>query len=178
MGKKKAKEEYLEKIRPFFVIENVRMLDLNQIKIKQIYVEDDSSDDVKPDQIVYHWSSLLLSNQSEFVCMFSYIKINGIEYASFDNIPIKSGDFCEIKGFPLSAFIRKTVDNTSIGFLDRFFNLYEYKVNFEIKEFENISEGLKKYCHKSIMFSRIDCRINLADRGGKKVQTTDKQALS
>ena len=147
---KKAKKEYLEKIRPFFIIEDVNTVDITQIKVKKIYVNDDSMNDVDPDQIVYHWDSLLISNQSDNVCMISYIKINDTEYASFGNVPIKSGDFCEIRGYPLSAFIRKTVDNISIGFLDKNFNLYEYKVSFEIEEYSNENEGLKKYCHKAI----------------------------
>ena len=159
---KKAKKEYLEKIRPFFIIEDVNTVDITQIKDKNIYVNDDSMNDVDPDQIVYHWDSLLISNQSDNVCMISYIKINDTEYASFGNVPIKSGDFCEIRGYPLSAFIRKTVDNISIGFLDKNFNLYEYKVSFEIEEYSNENEGLKKYCHKAITFSLIDCRTKLA----------------
>ena len=178
-GEKRAKEEYLEKIRPFFVIENVHTLDMDQIKIKHIYVNDDSMEDVEPDQIVYHWNSLLLSNQSESVCMLSYIKVNGIEYASLDNTPIKSGDFCEIRGYPLSAFIRRTVDDISIGFLDRFFNLYEYKVNFKIGEFkiENDNEKLKKYCFKSITFSLIDCGTNLADKSRRKKDANHRKTL-
>lgn len=176
-GERRAKEEYLEKIRPFFVIENINALDINQIKIKRIDVEDDSMNDVKPDQIVYHWSGLLLSNQSESVCMLSYIKVNGIEYASLDNTPIKSGDFCEIRGFPLSAFIRRTVDDISIGFLDKLFNLYEYKVCFEIKEFENSDERLKKYCNKSITFSLIDCGTNLADKSRRKKDGHHRETL-
>ena len=74
--KKKAKKEYLEKIRPFFVIEDATTIDITQIKVKKIYVNDDSMNDVDPDQIVYHWDSLLISNQSDNVCMISYIKIN------------------------------------------------------------------------------------------------------
>lgn len=160
--KKKAKKEYLEKIRPFFVIEDATTIDITQIKVKKIWVNDDSMNDVEPDQIVYHWDSLLISNQSDNVCMVSYIKVNDTEYASFGNVPIKSGDFCEIRGCPLSAFIRKTVDNISIGFLDKNFNLYEYKVSFDIEEYANENEGLKKYCHKAITFSLIDCQTNLA----------------
>lgn len=165
--KRKAKEEYLEKIRPFFVLENEYPPDLSQTKIRKIYAKDDSMGDVMQDQIVFHWSSLLLSNQSESVCMLSYIKVNGIKYASFDNVPIKSGDYCEIRGFPLSAFIRKTIDDISIGFLDKFFNLYEYKMQFNIEEFQDKDERLKKYCNKTIVFSLIDCSTNLASKRRK-----------
>ena len=165
--KRKDKEEYLERIRPFFVLENAYAPDINQMKIKHIYAEDNSMDDVKPDQIVFHWSGLLLSNQSESVCMLSYIKVNGIKYASFGNIPIKSGDYCEIRGFPLSVFIRKTIDDISIGFLDKFFNLYEYKVEFDIGEFQDENEKIKKRCNKTIMFSLIDCSTNLANKRRK-----------
>lgn len=160
--KKKAKKEYLEKIRPFFVIEDATAIDITQIKVKKIWFNDDSMNDVESDQIMYHWDSLLISNQSDNVCMLSYIKVNDTEYASFDNVPIKSGDYCEIKGSPFSVFIKKAIDNISIGFLDRNFNLYEYKVSFEITEYANENEGLKKYCHKAITFSLIDCRTNLA----------------
>ena len=62
----------------------------------------------------------------------------------------------------MSAFIRKTVDNISIGFLDKNFNLYEYKVSFDIEEYANENEGLKKYCNKATTFSLIDCQTNLA----------------
>ena len=34
--KKKAKKEYLEKIRPFFVIEDANTIDITQIKVKKI----------------------------------------------------------------------------------------------------------------------------------------------
>lgn len=174
--KRKADEDHLEKIRPFFVLENAYTSDINQIKIKQIDVKDDSMDNVNPDQIIFHWCSLLLSNQSESVCMLSYIKINGIKYASFGNVPIKSGDYCEIRGFPLSVFIRKTIDDISIGFLDKFFNPYEYKVQFDIEEFQGKDERLKKYCNKTIVFSLIDCSTNLASKR-RKDDGNDRKTL-
>jgi hypothetical protein len=165
---RKTRKEYLEKNRPFFVVENPATLDLSKISIKQLRVSDDSMEDVKPDQIIFHWNSLLIYNMSNNVCMVSYIKVNGIEYKSFDNVPIKVGDFCEIRGVPLSAFIRKSVDTISIGFCDRDFNPYEYRVSFEIKECKNEKEGLEKYCHKAITFSLIDCRTNLAKSKRRK----------
>lgn len=159
---KKSKKEYFEKIRPFFVVETIDGLNVDKAKIKKIWITDDSEKDVAEGQVIYHWNYLLLSNMSESVCMISYIKINDEKYASFDNVPIKPGDFCEIKGAPLSMFSRKSIDNISIGFLDKNFNLYEYRIFFEIKEHTNDVEGSKKYCHKTIEFSLIDCRTNLA----------------
>ena len=159
--KKKDKKAYLERIRPFFVLENPDTLDLSKLNIKKIWVKDDSAQDVQPDQIVFHWDGLLISNMCDSVCMVSYIKINDTEYASFGDVPIKPGDFCEIRGFPFSAFIRKYIDRISIGFLDKDFNLYEYKVAFEVREYQNHVDGWKEYCHKAITFSLIDCRTNL-----------------
>lgn len=175
--KGRAKEEYLEKIRPFFVVENVRASDIDQAKIKHIHFNDDPRKDAKADQIVYQWDSLLLSNQSESVCMLSYIKVNGIECASFDNMPIKPGDYCVIRGFPLSVLVRKTVDDISIGFLDKLFNVYEYKVNFKIKTEDVKNEGLKKYSFKSITFSLIDCATNLTDKSRRKKDGYNRKAL-
>lgn len=161
---KKGKRDYLEKIKPFFVVESTNELNIEKTNIKQIWVNDDSLKDFGGDQIIYHWNYLLISNVGESVCMISYIKINNEKYTSFDNIPIKPGDFCEIKGFPLSAFIKRCIDDITIGFLDRNFNLYEYIVRYEVKEYTGDVGALSKHCHKLIEFSLIDCSNNLAKK--------------
>ena len=154
---KKSRREYLEKIKPFFVVEKISDFDLESIRTKSITIPDDSEKDVDGDKIVFHWNNLIISNMSENVCMVSYIKINGQKYASFDDIPIKPGEFCEIKGYPFSIFIRQYLRNITIGFCDKNFNLYEYPISFQVTEHKNHIIGWEKYCHKEIVFSRIDC---------------------
>lgn len=164
---KKARKEYLEKNRPFFVVEDQGIPDVPCEKIKRIFVDDDNNKVVQPDQIVFLWDGMFISNMSNNLCLISYIRINGVEYKSFDNTPIKVGELCKITGYPYSIYVGKSIDNVSIGFLDRDFNLYEYRAVFEIKEYQNENDSISKYCNKAIYISLIDCRTNLAKKEKK-----------
>lgn len=164
---KKSKKEYLEKIRPFFVVEPPLTMDTEKNR-KSIWINDDYSNADQQGQIVFHLDTLYLSNESESVCMIGYIKINDTEYDALENVPIKAGDLCEIKGAPFSTFIYSSIENISIGLFDKNFNLYEYKVFFEIKDYNNTAKKLEKYKHKGISFNLIDCSKNIASKRRRK----------
>lgn len=165
---KKSRKEYLEKIRPFFVVENENLKSIDVDSIKKIWVNDDSSKELKEVSTIFHWDSLVLSNVCDNVCMMSYIKINNEQYASFENIPIKSGECCEIKGCPLSSYINEKIDNISLGVLDREFNIYEYELKYRINDCKVDNDNLKNYGHKIISFYLIDCGKNLTKRSRRK----------
>lgn len=164
---KKSKNEYLERIRPFLVVENPSSMDPNKERIP-IWINDDSEKSVENGQTLFHWNSLCLSNMGETVCMLGYVKINNTYYDVFDSVPIKADRVCEIKGYPLSTYISNSIENISIGFFDRNFNLYEYNVIFELEESKHIMEKMKKYTNKDLSFTLIDCSKNIASKRRRK----------
>lgn len=173
---KKSKNEYLERIRPFLVVENPRSINQNEEPIP-VWIYDDSKKNVENGQTLFHWNSLCLSNMGETVCMIEYVKINKTYYDVIDIVPVKADRVCEIKGCPLSAYISNSIENISIGFSDRNFNLYEYKVNFELEESKDIMEKMKGYTNKDLSFTLIDCSKNIASKRRRKQYANKRKKI-
>ena len=160
---KKSKIEYLEKIRPFFIVDSNHAAK----DIKMIGFEDDYEKEKESDQILFRWNNLVVSNMSDSVCTFSYIRINDQVYSTSDE-PIKPGEKCEIIGFPFSALMKKTVDCISIGILDKLYNLYEYNMKFRIQDVLKSDKISSVSFDKEIIVEMIECKVNLVKSRQRK----------
>ena len=160
-GNKKAKEDYLERIRPYLAVESVQDIVKKEKEFISVFMVDDSEEESEINT-VYHWNSLVLSNVSESVCIINYAKINGRRYDVYERNPLKTGEVCEIRGYPLSYYLCDSkIENISIGVLDRQFNQYEYKVSFEITDYEEKQKRFPNREEKNIVFRIMDCSNNL-----------------
>lgn len=159
---KKAQQDYLERIRPFFVIETYKTLDLQKNTIKDTYTVKTFEDDYQGNRVI-RWDGLLLSNVSDNVSIIGYVRIDNTKYNCLSMVPVKPGEFCEIHPTVFPILTQNSVSSISIGVYDRLFNLYEYTLSFEI---ERCDEKLRigKYDTKRIVYSSIDCSKNLAER--------------
>lgn len=159
---KKAQQDYLERIRPFFVIETYKTLDLQKNTIKDTYTVKTFEDDYQGNRVI-RWDGLLLSNVSDNISIIGYVRIDNTKYNCLSMVPVKPGEFCEIHPTVFPILTQNSVSSISIGVYDRLFNLYEYTLSFEI---ERCDEKLRigKYDTKRIVYSSIDCSKNLAER--------------
>ena len=172
---KKSLKSYIEKIRPFFVVESLLTTNIEIARIKTAYVSDDSTTVLTPNDTIIHWNGLLLTNVSDAVCVFEYVRIDEYYYEAAEKIPIKSGESIKIMGFPLSSYIRKAkASQITIGVMDRLFNQYEYVLSFELKDSEQ--EGKQKdYTNRDVEFIAIDCSKNVFSK--KKYKKSRKIKL-
>lgn len=170
---RKAKKEYLERIRPYFVVESKSKPDICKKEFIPLYVTDDSEDD-HHNKTIYHWKSLLLTNVSENVCIINYVRIDDKQYNVFEKHPLKAGESCELRGWPLSCYIRDSqIKSISLGILDRQFNQYEYELSFETKATEkNKTQNVNK--QNDFVFLVMDCSKNLFCRRNAKKQQRGK----
>lgn len=154
----RAQREYIEKIKPFFIIEQIEAIDACKGKIKEVCFEDDSCNDPEGTQSVFKWDSLLLSNVGDDICTFDYIKINESKYKFYEDIPIKSGELCMVNGSPSALYIADSIVCISIGIRDKRQNLYEYTVDFQIEKCTNQQHNSYQNSDiKMIRFLRINC---------------------
>ena len=155
---KKAKNEYTERIRPYFVVEQCYLPNAIPKDVSTIYFADDSTNDPIDGDIIYHWNSLLLTNVSENVCLIDYVRIGKTKYNIYDRVPIKASQSIVLKGYPLSTYIcAKGIESVAIGVQDRQQNNYEYDVLFEISDAVPKENRIKKKENKAIVFESIDC---------------------
>ncbi|MBE6818967.1 MAG: hypothetical protein E7517_07430 [Ruminococcaceae bacterium] len=180
-GNNKSKKEYLEKIRPYLVVESVQDIVKKEKEFISVFMADDCKEESE-NKTVYHWNSLLLTNMSESVCIVNYVMINSERYDVYEKKPLKTGEICEIRGFPFSCYLRESqIDKISIGILDKQFNQYEYAISFEIKDCEKKRIEAVGNPEKEIIFNILDCSKNLCKKdsnkknaGGKKYEHNRK----
>lgn len=155
-GNKKSDMAYIERIKPFVVVEQERMFQHDIFK--RISISDDSECDASSNSIILHWNGLLISNVGETVCIVEYIKIDTRIYHCIMKEPLKPGEFGLIIGYPMSCYlVENETLQVSIGIYDRVFNLYEYAVSFDLGNHNNVSEILPNNQHMKIVFKSIDC---------------------
>lgn len=158
---KKSENSYKEKIRPFFVVEPLTTSGFSLEAIKEAVVPDDSARAVMPNDSIFHWEGLLLTNVSDAVCVFEYIRIDDEYYEAIEKAPVKIGVTLNIKSTLLSMYIRsREVSQIAIGVTDRLFNRYEYLVSFQLSNYDE-DGPLKKHVAKSIEITEIDCSKNV-----------------
>lgn len=172
---KKSDKSYKERIRPFFVVEASSTRGMELEAIKTAVIEDDSSEEVSLNDIIFYWSRLLLTNVGEAVCVFEYVRIDDRYYEATEKAPVKPGVSLSITGSPLAMYIKNhTISQIAIGVTDRLFNRYEYLVSFKLYDY-NQEGPLKKHQHKSIEFIEIDCSKNAFDK--KKYEENRRSTL-
>ena len=176
---KKGENEYRERIRPFLVVESLFNTDIDLDSIKQIPVFDDSDGDLTDDDVLFQTEDLLLTNVSDYVCIFEYIKIGDMIYKPLNTVKmaIKPNESFVIDGYPVSWYYRKELTQVVIGLLDRRFNRYEYPLAFVIadaKKDHRMEEILGSHAFKSVRFESIDCSNNLYTASRKKQSKSSK----
>ena len=158
---KKSENSYKERIRPFFVVEPISTSSYSLEAIKEAVVADDSAGVAIPNDMIFHWDGLLLTNVGDAVCVFEYIRIDDEYYEATEKAPVKIGVTLSIKSTPLSMYIRsREVSQIAIGVTDRLFNRYEYLVSFQLSNYDE-DGPLKKHVAKSIEITEIDCSKNV-----------------
>lgn len=158
---KKSENSYKERIRPFFVVEPLSTSSYSLEAIKEAVVADDSAGVAIPNDMIFHWDGLLLTNVGDAVCVFEYIRIDDEYYEATEKAPVKIGVTLSIKSTPLSVYIRsREVSQIAIGVTDRLFNRYEYLVSFQLSNYDE-DGPLKKHVAKSIEITEIDCSKNV-----------------
>ena len=158
---KKSENSYKERIRPFFVVEPLSTSSYSLEAIKEAVVADDSAGVAIPNDMIFHWDGLLLTNVGDAVCVFEYIRIDDEYYEATEKAPVKIGVTLSIKSTPLSMYIRsREVSQIAIGVTDRLFNRYEYLVSFQLSNYDE-DRPLKKHVAKSIEITEIDCSKNV-----------------
>lgn len=158
---KKSENSYKERIRPFFVVEPLSTSSYSLEAIKEAVVADDSASVAIPNDMIFHWDGLLLTNVGDAVCVFEYIRIDDEYYEVTEKAPVKIGVTLSIKSTPLSMYIRsREVSQIAIGVTDRLFNRYEYLVSFQLSNYDE-DGSLKKHATKSIEITEIDCSKNV-----------------
>jgi len=158
---KKSENSYKERIRPFFVVEPLSTSSYSLEAIKEAVVADDSAGVAIPNDMIFHWDGLLLTNVGDAVCVFEYIRIDDEYYEATEKAPVKIGVTLSIKSTPLSMYIRsREVSQIAIGVTDRLFNRYEYLVSFQLSNYDE-DGPLKKHVAKSIEITEIDCSKNV-----------------
>ena len=75
---KKSLKSYIEKIRPFFVVESLLTTNIEIARIKTAYVSDDSTTVLTPNDTIIHWNGLLLTNVSDAVCVLNMYELMNI----------------------------------------------------------------------------------------------------
>lgn len=158
---KKSDNSYKERIRPFFVVEPLSTSSYSLEAIKEAVVADDSAGVAIPNDMIFHWDGLLLTNVGDAVCVFEYIRIDDEYYEATEKAPVKIGVTLSIKSTPLSMYIRsREVSQIAIGVTDRLFNRYEYLLSFQLSNYDE-DGPLKKHVAKSIEITEIDCSKNV-----------------
>lgn len=159
-GNRTVHKEYLSKIKPFLVVDDLQSFENYKDSIKHITFEDDALKEIENiDDKTLFWWDFLLSNVSDDICILNYIKINGEKYKAYSDIPIKPGEMCLVKGYPFSAYHKKQIESIVLGVDDKQFNTYEYSVLFSIGDDDSHKDdSFREYNNKRISFSRIDCR--------------------
>lgn len=148
-----------ERIRPFFVVEDLHRIKIKPEEVVNIGFMDDSPRDAREDSIVFYWDPFIITNVSESIGFIDSIRIDGTGYKALERIPIKPNDSFRIKGFPLSCYVREhIISEISIEVQDRQQNRYEYPLKFELRS--NSNE--KNFCGKlqtnlTIAINDIDC---------------------
>ena len=89
--RKKSAKMYVEKIRPFFVLESSFRTNIDFNTIKNIFVFGDCEQELSYGYKTYRWHEFVMTNVSDYVCLFDFIKINNEIYKSSEIIPIKAG---------------------------------------------------------------------------------------
>lgn len=172
---KKSENSYKERIRSFFVVEPLSTSSYSLEAIKEAVVADDSAGVAIPNDMIFRWDGLLLTNVGDAVCVFEYIRIDDEYYEATEKAPVKIGVTLSIMSTPLSMYIRsRDVSQIAIGVTDRLFNRYEYLVSFKLNKYSE-DGPLKKYSTKSIEITEIDCSKNVFNE--KKYKKSQKAKL-
>lgn len=159
---KKSKQEYLEKIRPFIVIDSYMTTRADLAKVTDVVVNTEADSEEKTDGInIYRFDSFLFTNCGEAVFSVDYLKINERKYKCVYRTSIKPSDYAQLRFIPIPVFQSNINDDSlRIGVSDRMTNQYEYKLLFEKAE-NTYQDGLSKMCKEVINVKSVDCNQNL-----------------
>lgn len=165
--RKKEQRDYMEKIKPYLVVQHLSDLSKDEIQhIKKASIPNDSLNpcvSITPNHIYYHWENLVISNIGNYACILAYIKINNSPYAFPTKSPIKPGESFQIVGQWVSVYIFPEIESISLGFYDCNYNLYEYSLHFRIAKYTGESNPKIKNLEKVIQFDTIDCNNQIKE---------------
>ena len=163
--RKKSRQEYIEKIRPFIVIDSYLTTNADLKQAIDIVVNTKAESEEKNEgATVYRLDSFLLTNCGEAVFTVDYLKINNSSYECIYKTSIKPNDNAQIWLKPIPVFQTDIgVKNIRIGVSDRQSNQYEYELLFEITEKKN-QDSLSHLCKESIIIKSVNCSKNLYKR--------------
>lgn len=159
--KAQSKRDYLERIRPFIIIDAYLLTNIDFRTSRDVLIFDDSEQDTEQFSTIYCLNAFLFSNAGEAVCMIDYMRINGKKYDCIYRIPLKPSESAQLIGNPLSLYLSSEgIKSMSIGLSDRMSNQYEYGLSFEtIKKEKTIG---KKYDFL-IEVKSVDCMNDLLE---------------
>ena len=146
--RKQAKQEYLDRIKPLFTVEDFVMFSQREEQ-KTIVIP------LHQDYLHSHNKEILLlyfyfTNVSENIGIIKYLKLNDIVLNTSKTAGIKSGETFEFYMFENPLENIEDVHSISIGVLDIQLNLYEYEINFKI-------EDKSEKSHNELVPISIDC---------------------
>jgi len=156
---KKSKQDYIERIRPFFTVDTYLLTNVDTNKIRDIIICDDCEQDKTESSIVYHLNGFMFSNVGEAVCIIEYLRINGKKIDCWYRIPLKPNESARMVGKPFSLYYaEESINSIEIGVSDRLLNRYEYPLQFETKNTERKDGVLHE---RNIEIISIDCSSNI-----------------
>ena len=165
--RKKEQRDYMEKIKPYLVVQHLSDLSKDDIQhLKKASIPNDSPNpcvSITPNHIYYHWENLVISNIGNYACILAYIKINNSPYAFPTKSPIKPGESFQIVGQWVSVYIFPEIESISLGIYDCNYNLYEYSLHFRIAKYTGESNPKIKNLEKVIQFDTIDCNNQIKE---------------
>ena len=162
---KKSRQEYVDRIRPFVVIESALTTKADIKQTIDVVVHTEAENEEKKDgAIIYRFYSFLFTNCGESVFIVDYLKINNRRYECIHISPIKPGECAQVGFLPIPAFQTDgIVQSVRLGLSDRQSNQYEYALTFELTD-NSINDSLAQCCNKCIIVKAADCRKNLIRR--------------
>ena len=117
--RKKEQRDYMEKIKPYLVVQHLSDLSKDEIQhLKKASIPNDSPNpcvSITPNHIYYHWENLVISNIGNYACILAYIKINNSPYAFPTKSPIKPGESFQIVGQWVSVYIFPEIESMRIS---------------------------------------------------------------
>lgn len=167
---KKSRQEYIERIRPFIVVDSFMTSNADSKHTIDVYVNTEADREEMIEGVdVYRFMPFLFTNCGEAVFIVDYLKINNRKYECVYKTSIKPNDSAQVAFRPIEVFqISNTAKDIRIGISDRQSNQYEYEMIFEITD-NTIQDSLARICKKSITVKSVDCRKNLYNKRNKKI---------
>jgi len=162
---KKSRQEYIEKIRPFIVIDSYLTTNADLTKVIDVIVNTEADREEKLDGTnIYRFDSFLFTNCGEAVFMVDYLRINNRVYKTYNKTSIKPNEYAQLHFFPIPVFQANVNDaSIRIGVSDRQSNQYEYKLFFE-KSDNTYQDSLTNMCKEKIDVISVDCSQNLYNK--------------